>query len=191
MLPYFVETSQERRYILRAPAEKGIKHDFFAQTTRDHDERGGNVAEFAVLETGDALKCRLEALSGRSSCPPDARPDLLIVAPEVRRTAGRLSCGTVLLPGTAAELLARIEAAGAVSYGTSGRDSVTLSSRSGERLVVSLQRELVRPDGTVVERQELVVPASPRLDPPRALVLAGALLLLGAEPRALEGVYLS
>ena len=157
----------------------------------DYDERGGNVTAFAVLEPGDALKRRLEALSGRAACPPEAEPDLLIVAPEAEGTAGRLSCGTVLLPGTAAGLLRQIEAAGAVSYGTSGRDSVTLSSRSGERLVVSLQRELVRPDGAVVERQELVVPVSPRLDPLRALALSGALLLLGAEPRSLADTYLS
>ena len=96
------------------------------------------------------------------------------------------ACRTVLLPGDAGGLLAGLRAASAVSYGTSPRDSLTISSRERGRLWAALQRELVTVDGQVVERQEFPLALEPGREELPALAVAGALLLLGVPPEALE-----
>lgn len=138
---------------------------------------------FAVLERGEALARRLVARFGPAV---DARqePGLLVLGPGAQ-VEGALVCGTVLLPGGERDLLKDIQAKSAVSYGLSGRDTITLSSREGRRLWVAVQRELVRLDGTVLERQELAVELLPGLDTMQTLALAGAMLLMGAGPEAL------
>ncbi len=132
---------------------------------------------FAVLEQGEALARQLVArfgpAVGTAGCP-----GLLVIGPGVQEIGSMLTCGTVLLPGNQSGLLARIQAKSAVSYGLSGRDSLTLSSREGQRLWVAVQRELVRLDGTVLERQELAVDVPPGLDTMQVLALTGARLLL-------------
>ena len=65
--------------------------------------------------------------------------DLLAVAPDLR--SGRweedfhLSCRLLLLPGTAASLARRLHAASVVSYGSSPRDTLTISSESSAALL--------------------------------------------------------
>ena len=95
-------------------------------------------------------------------------------------------CRAVLLPGESGGAPGELRAASAVSYGLSPRDSLTLSSREGERLWCALQRELVTLDGAVVERQEFPVLPPPGLEPLSALAAAGALLLLGVPPERLR-----
>ena len=97
-----------------------------------------------------------------------------------------IRCHTVLLQGGAGGLASRLCARSAVSYGLSGRDTITLSSRAGQRMWVAVQRELVRQDGTVLERQELPVRIPEGADDLQTLALAGAMLLLGAEPEELD-----
>ena len=77
--------------------------------------------------------------------------------------------------------------ASAVSYGSSPRDSLTISSREGDRLWAALQRELVTLGGQVVERQEFPLPLGPDGRAMSDLAVAGALLLLGVPPEELEG----
>ena len=74
-----------------------------------------------------------------------------------------------------------------MSYGASPRDSLTISSREGDRLWAALQRELVTVGGQVVERQEFPLTLPPGTKELSALAAAGALLLLGVPPEALEG----
>ena len=144
------------------------------------------MTRFAVLEQGESLARRLVARFGPAV---DARqhPHLLIIAPGTRSAPepGGLHCRTVLLPGDCGGLLDRIYAQSAVSYGLSGRDTITLSSRDEQRIWVALQRELVRLDGTVLERQEICVPIREGLDERQTLALAGAVLLLGGQPERL------
>lgn len=149
------------------------------------------MADFAVLEAGDGLARRLEARFGTGMDAGD-RPGLLILSPRVHRLQweGTLHCTTVLLPGSAGSLLSHIKASSAVSYGMSGRDSVTLSSRVGQRLCVSLQRELVRLDGVVLERQEIITQASRNLGTMHALALVASLLILGVSTQELDELYL-
>ncbi|MBO5339652.1 MAG: hypothetical protein J6A62_01470 [Oscillospiraceae bacterium] len=138
------------------------------------------MADYAVLEQGDALRRRLEAQFGEAA-DPDSTPRLLVVAPGWEQPCG-LQCETVLLPGSAAQLLDNIQARRAVSYGMCGRDTITLSSRTGQRLCVAIQRELVRLDGTVAERQEVVLRVKPGTGNMEALALVGAMLLIGTVP---------
>lgn len=137
---------------------------------------------FAVLERGERLARRLVARFG-PAVGADQRPGLLVVAPEACLSAlGGVECETVLLPGTAAHQLGVLRARSAVSYGLSGRDTITLSSAEGRRLWVAVQRELVRLDGTVLDRQEFPARVPEGMDGLQMLALAGAMLLLGAEP---------
>ena len=65
-----------------------------------------------------------------------------------------------------------------MSYGTSPRDTLTLSSLEGGQICLALQRELVTLTGQVVEQQELVLPFPRDAAPLPFLATAGALLLL-------------
>lgn len=138
---------------------------------------------FAVLERGELLARRLVARFG-PAVGVAQRPGLLVVAPEIclTETWGNLECGTALLPGKTTHQLGMLRVRSAVSYGLSGRDSLTLSSREENRIWAAVQRELVRLDGTVLERQEFPVRIPDGADELQTLALAGAMLLLGAEP---------
>lgn len=135
-----------------------------------------------MLERGEALARRLVARFG-PAVGADRKPGLLVVGPGVTEVSGPLTCGTVLLPGGQGNFLSHIQAKSAVSYGLSGRDTITLSSRRGDRLWVAVQRELVRLDGIVLERQELAVDMPPGLDTLHTLALTGALLILNVKTK--------
>lgn len=114
--------------------------------------------------------------------------ELLVVSPGAVGWAGAeaVNCRMVLLPGSAGPLARAFEAKSAVSYGTSPRDTITISSLEEERLCLAIQRELVTVGGGVVERQELVLPFSPELPPLPYLAAVGTLLLLGVPAEELE-----
>lgn len=105
--------------------------------------------------------------------------DLLTVSPRAAGLAGACSitCRLVLLPGCAAPLIRGMRVEGAVSYGTSPRDTITLSSLEQDRISLAVQRELVTVEGGVVERQELVLPF-PGGSPELFMAKVGTLLLL-------------
>ncbi len=113
--------------------------------------------------------------------------DLLVVAPGATAWAGAgaVSSRTVLLPGSAGPLARALRSAQAVSYGPSPKDTLTLSSLEGDRLCLALQREVATLDGTVLERQELVLPFPPGGEPLPFLAVMGTLLLLGVPPESL------
>ena len=86
-----------------------------------------------------------------------------------------ISCACLLVEGTCpAELLSSVKTAHVVTYGMSPRDSLTLSSL--QEPVLCVQRSLTRPDGTVIEPQELPLGELP-LPPEQMLPLLGLQLL--------------
>ena len=90
----------------------------------------------------------------------------------------------LLLPGDSPCPL--IQADCAVSYGLSDRDSITVSSLGEDRMVLSLQRELVTLPGYVLERQEFCLPRPLSLSIEQALLVYGALLMMGVRPSCLS-----
>ena len=146
---------------------------------------------FQVLEAGEGIEQSilwgLLARGGlRGRCASAGHPALVVVSPKAAAQGLELprQCRTVLLPGGMEGVPPR--AASAVSYGTSPRDSLTLSSREGNTLWAALQRELVTVEGQVVERQEFPLRLAPGEEELSALVAAGALLLLGVSTEALS-----
>ncbi len=107
--------------------------------------------------------------------------DLLIVSPIAVGWTEKATiyCRTVLLPDSAGPLARSLLADRVVSYGLSPRDTITLSSLEGNHICVAVQRELIRLDGGVVERQELILPRREGQSPEVLLAQAGLRLLLG------------
>lgn len=144
--------------------------------------------QIGVWEQNEGLGPLARELSGEAEVTGAEHPallagreyDLLVVSPRAVGWAGAaaLGCETVLLPGAAGPLAGSLRAERAVSYGLNPKDTLTVSSLSGERICVALQRGLIRLDGEVVEDQELVLPYAG--EPPE-LVLArvGIKLLAG------------
>ena len=88
--------------------------------------------------------------------------ELLALTEPGCRSLGRtpLLCRILLVPGNCpAALPDRLGAEAVITYGLSSRDSLTLSSLTEP--VLCIQRALPRPDGTVVEPQELPLPPLP------------------------------
>lgn len=147
------------------------------------------MERFVVIEEGEGIEKAIQW--GRMNCRrrgevfqngPD--PALLVVSPRAARGNLKLprACRTALLPGNAGGLLGGVCAVSAVSYGTSPKDSLTISSREADLLWMAIQRELVTVDGEIVERQEFSLRISPWTGELSALAVAGALLLLGISP---------
>lgn len=143
------------------------------------------MANYALLGRGEPILQQLQARFGPATAA-ERGADLLVVMPDtVLAQRTRLQCRTVLLPGGEGHLLEHIRAQNAVSYGLSGRDTLTLSSRGEGRVWLAVQRALERPDGSVLEQQEIPVRVRPGDDELQTLVLAGAMLLLGAGTQEL------
>ena len=88
----------------------------------------------------------------------------------------QLRCGTLLVPGELSTvLLPRIQAKTVIACGLSPRDSLTLSSLR-ETPVLCVQRILPRPDGRLVEPQEILLSDLPG-DAEELLPLLGIRLL--------------
>ena len=86
-----------------------------------------------------------------------------------------ISCACLLVEGGCpAELLTAVETDHVITYGLSPRDSLTLSSL--REPVLCVQRSLIRPDGAVIEPQELPLGELP-LPPEQMLPLLGLRLL--------------
>ena len=109
--------------------------------------------------------------------------DLLVVSPSAVGWAGAAAiyCRTVLLPDSAGLLARSLLADRAVSYGLSGRDTITLSSLEENRICVAVQREIIRLDGRLVERQELVLPRKETNSTELTLAQVGMRLLLETD----------
>ncbi len=150
------------------------------------------MESFQVIEAGEGIEgaiLRALAARGGEKLPPASgeHPALVVVSPGAARLGLKLppACRTVLLPGQTGRAAGEMRAASAVSYGTSPKDTLTVSSREENRLWCALQRELVTVDGRVVERQEFPLELDRKDRELPALAVAGALLLLGVPPEGL------
>ena len=128
-----------------------------------------------VFTRGD----RLSAFSGKY--------DLFVVTDAGEEEDARnLRTRVLLAPGsTAQKTVAGISSDWVVSYGLSGKDSITLSSLEGGFAVLALQRELVTLGGKVVEQQEIPLAFSEGLDAQGLMAVYGSLLLLGEGPEGM------
>ena len=146
---------------------------------------------FQVFEDHEGIEAdilrRLAGLGGRPEArSAGQRPALLVVSPRAAlRGPIAAACRTALLPGDPPLPELELQAASSFIYGAVPRDTLTISSRTVDRLWVALQRELVTVQGQVVERQEFPWRLSPGASPQAALAVAGALLLLGIPPEQL------
>jgi hypothetical protein len=136
----------------------------------------------AVQEAAAALDLSASLLAGTH--PADftgGALDLLCIAPGAAGWAGApaIQCRMLLLPGGLGPLARGLRPACAVSYGTSPKDTLTLSSLEGAQICLALQRELVTLDGSLVEEQEWVLPFPVGYDAMDYLAAAGVLLALG------------
>jgi len=96
----------------------------------------------------------------------------------------KIGCETLLAPSTFFSAGSSIHTSRVVSYGFSHRDSLTLSSISEEKIVITIQRELFTLDGNILERQE--IPIKNTGSPIDGLASASALMLLGIAPESLS-----
>lgn len=120
----------------------------------------------------------------------EERPlDLLVVSPEAVgwAGAGAIHAKIALLCGAAGPLARTLRVQDAVSYGSSDRDALSLSSLEGDQICIAVQRELFTVSGGSVERQELVLPFPAGGTPLPWLAAIGALLLLDVPPDQLMG----
>ena len=109
----------------------------------------------------------------------DLRAELLVVAPDFAPPDGctppRIKCRILLIPGASDASL--FDSWCFVTYGMSPKSTITVSSISGDRLVISLQREVVTLTGAVLERQEVVTTGGASVE--YRLAAAGVALLSG------------
>ena len=111
--------------------------------------------------------------------------DLLVVSPGATGWAGALalSCATALLPGGLSALTRSLPAHSVLSYGPSGRNTITLSGLNNGQAAVAVQREFPSLSGRSVERQELVRPFDGATTTDLFLAQVGAALLLDRLPK--------
>lgn len=109
------------------------------------------------------------------------RFDLAAILPGAQRPAAALSCAVLLLWEDEAEAwLGCIRAEQAVSCGFAPQNSLTPASTKPGHSVVTVQRELLRPDGRYVWPQDVPLPEEWNgFSLPEQLILTG-LRLLGA-----------
>jgi len=134
----------------------------------------GDRSGSAVITRGEGIDC----FSGAYDLFVVVRNELvhLSTPPEIR-------CRALLVPGNApGQTVAGIQSKWVVSYGLSGKDSITVSSLEKEAAVLALQRELMTLQDEVIERQEFPVPFPAGPDSEEIMAAYGSLLLLGIPP---------
>lgn len=150
--------------------------------------------QIGVWEQDEGLADRVAALAAGSNalvraCRHPAllagqELDLLVISPGATGWAGAsaLSCATALLPGGLGALTRALPAGSILSYGPSGRSTITLSGLNNGRAAVAIQRDFPSLSGRPVERQELIFPFDGATAPELFLAQAGVALLLDRLP---------
>ena len=108
--------------------------------------------------------------------------DLAVVLAAERAGDDGFRCGTLLIWEEAAEAwLRRIAAEQVISCGFSPKNTLTPASTESERIVITVQREIRRPDGGYVWPQDVSLPKKWSKLPLQQQVMLTGLHLLGAE----------
>ena len=111
----------------------------------------------------------------------------VVVGGKAEESAPALHTKILLVPDKVSpETVAEISSGWVVSYGLSGKASITLSSLESSFAVLALQRELVTLADTVVEQQEIPLRFSQGLGAQALMAVYGSLLMLGIQPEALR-----
>ena len=110
------------------------------------------------------------------------RWDLVAVAPNAELSHA-VDCCCLLLPEDAS-LPEGIKADWAVTYGLSGRSSLSAASLMGPGTVISVQREIRLPCGGFIDKQDIVLPHAEG-DSMQLLWQAGLELMTGTLPEEL------
>lgn len=155
-----------------------------------------------IWETDEGLcalarRCLPQALRGKVRLlswdkpqePRGVDVSLLVLSPRAalwRGLDGLRPCPRLLLPDPAGPVAELLHAEMAVSYGVSPRDTLTVSSLGEDRMVLALQRELITLPGTLVDRQEFVLPRPAKVPPLILLACTGILLMLGVPPEEIR-----
>lgn len=95
-------------------------------------------------------------------------------------------CRIAVLPGDKELDCRYLQAGRVVTYGLSGKNTVTLSSADENRLFLALQREIIGLNGRRIEQQELLVRNAPLTS--STLAGATALLVCGGELDKMTGI---
>lgn len=146
------------------------------------------LIESGLMQLGGSLGG--VSLAGKNAIAGGLIPDLLVVSSGGGGGAVPAGCGTLLSPSSAPAGEGLLSPRRVVSYGMSPRDSLTLSSIGTGRMVLTLQRELSALNGRLLERQDIPLRTGPGREPDDVLAASAALLLLGAEPSALNSIIL-
>ncbi len=116
----------------------------------------------------------------------DIEPELLVIsarcAKRLPTECKRIRCGVCLMPEG---FLGNVEAGSAVSYGMSGRSSVTLSSIKEKECVLTLQRDVYTVSGKMIERQDIPLPRRGKISAENIMAAAASLLIMGVSPEKL------
>ena len=108
--------------------------------------------------------------------------DLFLLGPGVSaaKRPRQIQCRAAILPGPdSSAMSAGLDTPCAVTYGFSPRDTLTLSSLSGRRAMVALQREIIDLSGICHEQQEFVLGLPPGAGPWQLMAVTAARILLG------------
>jgi len=151
------------------------------------EDRGGQVT--ALIQNGLMARaqgdCVVITRGERPDCLSGAY-DLFVVGRsgwEHFSDLPKIRCRALLVPGNiSGQTIAGIQSKWVVSYGLSGKDSITVSSLEKDMAVLALQRELMTLQNQVIERQELPVRLPDESNSEEVMAAYGSLLLLGGIP---------
>lgn len=125
-----------------------------------------------------SLRTRVSRFGARVT-PLTKNPcDIIVISPGAAGIEPEepVKCRLLLTPEKARAEFA--EAGCVVTYGMSGRSTLTISSIQDREDMIAVQREVPTVSGRIIERQEISVRGGG--EPERLLALEGTMLLLGA-----------
>ncbi len=113
----------------------------------------------------------------------DGTCDVLLIGTEPPLRTKYTSAKTLIVPDCInVDSLFGFSAGNVISYGLCSKDTITVSSLIGNRLVVSLQRELSALSGEVIPEQDFCISISDAENADSVLGTVGLLLVCGMPP---------
>lgn len=147
----------------------------------------GGVRSFSRSELRSSCETPAHLLFCTSCVPHVQGGSGVLVFDDGFKSGGSFELSAGLVPVLGSDnkkAAARLKDSGrvAITCGSSSRDTLSIASISDTRATVSLQRELIDLNGSVVEPRDLIVTFPKRMEVYPLLAVCGTLLLCGAEP---------